>query len=227
MLSPFLRGCLPGELVEESVPLTRHWSGRRRRPWHHPQVCRGQGIGSSKNRSVKSDADYVCWHSAYVFSSGWSQHDRVGQRCDRQRRPSLRHRSASHSRGRSNPETFTRPLRRPITSVLYPPISATQHSSHQSGHFFWVGGQGSESDWEGEQARIIISSTRVKLHCASTKNSCKTSSLSCSDFLPNSSRKELSWFHICKHSRTMNYVTIFLLFEINDHVTKIANGAWV
>lgn len=54
MLSPFLHGCLPGELVEESVPIVRHWSGRRRRPWHHPQVCRGQGIGSSKNPCVKS-----------------------------------------------------------------------------------------------------------------------------------------------------------------------------
>lgn len=146
MLSPFLRWCLPGQLVEESVPLVRHWSGRRRRPWHHPQVCRGQGIRWSKNPSVKSLWFFLLTLFVCIFSSGWGQHDRVGQRCDWQRRPPLRHRPASHSRCRSNPETFAGPLRRPLMSVLYPPISATQHSSHQSGHFFWVGGQGSQSE---------------------------------------------------------------------------------
>lgn len=62
------------------------------------------------------------------FASGRSQHDCVRQRRDWKRRPSSRHCSPSHRCSRSDPETFTGPLRRPILVPLVR-VPARRHSS--------------------------------------------------------------------------------------------------
>lgn len=54
---------------------------------------------------------------------GRSQHDRVGQRSDRQRGPPLRHRPPPHRRGRRHPETLPGPLSW-SAPLLYLPVDA-------------------------------------------------------------------------------------------------------
>lgn len=122
--------CNPGQLVEESVSIFRHWSWWRRWSWHRSQVCRGERLTHTLEIA---QAAFWRWKSSYFFSaSGRSQHDRVGQRCDRQRRPSFRHRSPSHCRGWSNPETIAGPLRW-SAQVLYLPNDAADSRTVVSG----------------------------------------------------------------------------------------------
>lgn len=66
----------------------------------------------------------------FIFAPGRSQHDSIGQRCDKQRRPSFCHRSSAYSGCWSNPETLAGPLRCPHCGGPrgYLPVQATHHS---------------------------------------------------------------------------------------------------
>lgn len=228
MLSPFLRGCLPGELLEESVPLARHWSGRRRRPRHHPQVCGGQGIRSSKNPSVKSVWFCLLTLCVCIFlrlGPTWSCRAALwsaattpapsslsfAQPWPKQSRNVRWTAETSHNVG-ALPAHLSNTTQQPSEWTFF--LGWRTGVSIRAGG--WVGaGEDHHSLNESEAALCLDKKTLAKLHpCPAV-----TSSLS-----SNSSRKEPSWFHICRHSRSLNYVTIFFLFEINNHVTKIANG---
>lgn len=157
--------CLsPGELAAESVPFIRHWSRRRGRPWHCSQVCWGKGQYFYK--PLKTFVSILKWF-VLMCPSGGGQHDRVGQCCDRQRRPSFCHRATAHSGVRSNSETLSGPLTCPpaVTFHLLPrhgnrqqPVDTTQY-----GHF--GGGKWSRSDWGGFISNRQNSLTWLKLSC--------------------------------------------------------------
>lgn len=166
----------PGELVEESVSFIRHWSRWRSRPRHHSQMCRGKEYKHTNhsNKINPFNANPVLWVFCskwmLMFAPGRSQHDSVRQRCDRQRRPSFCHLSPAHRGGRSNPETFTGPLRCPPCDTLPGCSSNTTQQpveQNQNGHF-WVWGQGSRSE-HGADGQIQITLMWVKLNCASYK----------------------------------------------------------
>lgn len=59
---------------------------------------------------------WICFLSRVLHllsCPGGGEHDRVGQRRDRQRRPALRHRAPAHCGGRGDPEALAGPLTRP------------------------------------------------------------------------------------------------------------------
>lgn len=104
-------------------------------------------------------------------SSGWSQHDRVRQRCDRERRPPLRHRPPSHSRGRRHPETLAGPLR--------PPLTPQRHDTavNQNGHFSGAEGSKALATGRGRSLECHHVSESEAAHCPASpqQNSCRTS----------------------------------------------------
>lgn len=125
--------CDPGQLVEESVSVFRHWSRWRCWSRHHSQVCRGERLRHTSGKSLNLLFGDKKNSSDFFSASGWSQHDCVGQRCDRQRRPSLRHRSPAHSRDRSDPETIAGPLRWSVQGLHLPDDAADSRTVMSGG----------------------------------------------------------------------------------------------
>lgn len=96
-----------GELAAQSVPFVGHRGGRGGRSRHHSQVRRG------KRSAFCTSGSFLVLrtpHLPRLSCPGGGQHDRVGQRCDWQRRPALRHRAPAHGGGRGNPEALAGPL---------------------------------------------------------------------------------------------------------------------
>ena len=87
-----------------------------------------------------------------MFAPGRGQHDRVRQRCDRQRGPPLCHRSAPHRGGRGHPEALAGPLRRVLCPLEIPtvtpyPIHATHHNSQRNRLITDISVGGRRSGW--------------------------------------------------------------------------------